>query len=345
MVRWPLPGVRSNVRSMTLLAVTWAAACGGDADSGSPSMPNNEAPAASGAIPALRMAVGQRDTIRVASYFDDPDGDVLTYTAVSSDPSIATVAVTGTSMSITAVSEGTAMVTATARDPWGLSATLNGVLTVVGVGPVFRDDFRDAGSLAEWETTNASATVSGGSLRLTNTHRNDRGTAAHALGQSVTAWETRVRLGRAAASTVPALSFVPTDRGVLDFHLFRLEIGTQTLRFRDGEEIVNYAFSAYFQPEGRELGWYYFSGSHGESEAIDDAPGAFTEITARHRDGRFEVLAGNEALFSDSAEGTIYGVVLSEINAIGLESRDLAAANPGIFDWVEISGVATSAGG
>ncbi len=75
-----------------------------------------------------------------------PDGDALTYTANSSNAGVASVALSGTSLAITAESAGTAMVPVTARDPTGLSASASANVTVVEPNrpPVAR------GSLVFW---------------------------------------------------------------------------------------------------------------------------------------------------------------------------------------------------
>ena len=59
-------------------------------------VPVNDAPLAVGSIPNQRLeAGGPPATLEVAPYFEDPDDEVLTYTAASSDPSVTTVTVTG----------------------------------------------------------------------------------------------------------------------------------------------------------------------------------------------------------------------------------------------------------
>ena len=59
----------------------------------------------------------------VAPYFVDPDGDTLTYAAVSSDAAVATASVSESIVMLTAVDRGTAVATVTATDPGGLTAT------------------------------------------------------------------------------------------------------------------------------------------------------------------------------------------------------------------------------
>ncbi|MCZ0933583.1 MAG: Ig-like domain-containing protein [Gemmatimonadetes bacterium] len=85
----------------------------------------NRAPEAVGSIPARGLTAGESASFDVSSYFRDPDGDALTYTAESSDGSVATASTSGATVTLTAVSAGTATVTVTARDPAGLTAVQN----------------------------------------------------------------------------------------------------------------------------------------------------------------------------------------------------------------------------
>ncbi len=75
------------------------------------------------AIPAQTLTEGGSVTLDLSSYFSDPDGDPLVYGGSSSDVGVATASVIGHSLSIRAVTPGTATVTATATDPGGLRAT------------------------------------------------------------------------------------------------------------------------------------------------------------------------------------------------------------------------------
>ena len=97
---------------------------------------NNNSPVAVGTIPDQTMNIlivrvgGNTLTLNVSGYFSDPDDDILTYTANSSDTAITTVSVSNTSVSITAVATGTATITVTATDPSGLTATQTFSVTV-----------------------------------------------------------------------------------------------------------------------------------------------------------------------------------------------------------------------
>ena len=84
----------------------------------------NEAPLAIGAIPGVSVNVGGNPrSVDAASYFTDPDGDTLSYTASSNKTGAATVSVSGSTVTISPVAAGRATVTVTASDPDGLTAT------------------------------------------------------------------------------------------------------------------------------------------------------------------------------------------------------------------------------
>ncbi|MGR6762678.1 Ig-like domain-containing protein [Paenibacillus sp. T2-29] len=80
----------------------------------------NHAPVVQNTINDISTEAGAMDTtIGLASTFADEDLDLLTYSAGSSDPSVATVSVTGDQLSITPLAVGSATVTATADDGKG----------------------------------------------------------------------------------------------------------------------------------------------------------------------------------------------------------------------------------
>jgi uncharacterized protein YjdB/fibronectin type 3 domain-containing protein len=62
--------------------------------------------------------------------FSDPDGDALSYTATSSAPSIATAAISGSTLTVTAVAGGSALITITADDGKGGTVSTAFTLTV-----------------------------------------------------------------------------------------------------------------------------------------------------------------------------------------------------------------------
>ena len=141
------PRGRRSCRGRTVAAILgaaglWLAACsepgtGPEPDpepDPSPPAPNRP-PAATGPIPDREVAL--RDTIRIGlgSYFRDPDGDALTWRAVSSNPAVASTAVAGNVVTVTALGRGTATITVAAADPDGLEASLDFEVTVPNSGP------------------------------------------------------------------------------------------------------------------------------------------------------------------------------------------------------------------
>ncbi len=81
---------------------------------------NPQPPNPCGTVPEQTIHVGQSATVNLC--FDDPNQDMLNFAATSSDPGIATVAVAGATVTVTAVAPGTAVMTMTATDPGGLTA-------------------------------------------------------------------------------------------------------------------------------------------------------------------------------------------------------------------------------
>ncbi len=84
----------------------------------------NRAPQAVGALDDRTLTVGDRALVLdVRPAFLDPDGDLLTFTAVSSSPRVAAVAVSADTVTVTPVRPGSATVAVTATDPASASAT------------------------------------------------------------------------------------------------------------------------------------------------------------------------------------------------------------------------------
>ncbi len=93
--------------------------------------PANRGPESKGTIPVVPLVVGgAAHTVDVAGYFTDPDGDLLTYRATTSNEKAATVRAAGSRATITPVAAGTAEITVTATDPGALAATQRFQVTV-----------------------------------------------------------------------------------------------------------------------------------------------------------------------------------------------------------------------
>ena len=84
----------------------------------------NDAPMAVGTIPDQALEEGgPAAALDLAPYFEDPEGDSLTYSAASSDPDVAGALVEGSVLTVTPVGYGLASIEVTASDPGGLSAS------------------------------------------------------------------------------------------------------------------------------------------------------------------------------------------------------------------------------
>ena len=90
----------------------------------------NRAPQIVAAPGAVALDVGGTAAIALAGAFSDPDGDLLTLSATSSRPAVATAQLNGSTLALAGVAEGQTRVTVRAADPDGAAATLSFLVTV-----------------------------------------------------------------------------------------------------------------------------------------------------------------------------------------------------------------------
>lgn len=121
------------VRMAALAVLIAGAACDKD-----PVVPENRPPEAVGEIEPQTIEEGKRWQANIATYFNDPDEDNLTYKAESSDPDVASTSMAGANITVTGVSAGTCVVTITATDPDDESAEQKVNITVT---PANREPF------------------------------------------------------------------------------------------------------------------------------------------------------------------------------------------------------------
>ena len=95
----------------------------------------NRAPEIAGTIAGQSVHVDDSATINVAEHFTDPDGDLLAYSAVSSDTLLVTAGVSGSMVTVTGMGVGSVMVTVTATDPGGLAVDQDFGVTVPNRAP------------------------------------------------------------------------------------------------------------------------------------------------------------------------------------------------------------------
>ena len=87
-----------STKSFLILLLVITAALSGAAQLGFSD--DNKAPIAEGTIPDLMLTTNESGTVDAANYFGDPDGDTLTYTASSANTGVATVSVSGSTVTI-----------------------------------------------------------------------------------------------------------------------------------------------------------------------------------------------------------------------------------------------------
>ena len=95
--------------------------------------PVNSAPSAVGTIPSHSVGVGGTVTVDAAGYFSDADGDELSYTVASSNADVATATADGSTVTISGVAAGSAVITVTASD--GEASAVQGFSVAVEAAP------------------------------------------------------------------------------------------------------------------------------------------------------------------------------------------------------------------
>lgn len=90
----------------------------------------NHPPTVVGGLDNQTVSIGDTIMADVAEFFEDPEGDSLTFSAASSDTTVATAAVDGSALTAVAVGEGSSTVTVTATDTADNTGTIEFTLTV-----------------------------------------------------------------------------------------------------------------------------------------------------------------------------------------------------------------------
>ena len=90
----------------------------------------NNPPIVVGGLEDQTVSIGDTIMADVAEFFEDPEGDELTFSAASSDTTVATAMVDGSALTAVAVGEGTSTVTVTATDTADNTGAIEFTLTV-----------------------------------------------------------------------------------------------------------------------------------------------------------------------------------------------------------------------
>ena len=95
----------------------------------------NRAPQGTRALPDLELQGGEESAADLTEHFADPDGDMLRFTAESTDSTVAVADVSGDRVTVSALARGAVTVTVTASDPEDLAATAVFQVTIANGGP------------------------------------------------------------------------------------------------------------------------------------------------------------------------------------------------------------------
>ncbi len=282
----------------------------------------NRPPAPRGTIPAMAITVGRTGSVDVSSYFTEPDGQALTYSATSSAPAVATVFVAGTTVEVAAMATGTATVTVTATDPGGLSATQTYEVWTRVEESGFRDDFDSSASLDDWELAEARVMVKNGVLELTNTE--DIGLAERELSAPIASWTVSTRMGRVETTGfhVAVLWATLHER----YPIWGFFIGR-------GFGDVNYFLAPF---DAVEEAWQVSDELSGVSAAVNEGTRELTTVAVSFKNSRIKAVAGSTVLFDLEASGEV-ARSLGIVGSVGLVAFRKSGSTA-LFDWIEVEG-------
>ena len=217
---------------LAMFAVAWGFGCGDSMTMAEPAPAPNRPPVAVGTLPATTMAIGESIGLNVSTYFQDPDGDALTFRAESTDPSRVSAAISGTDLTITGIAGGTATVTVIATDPGRLSAQQSGGVTVMeenraptAVGAIPRQTM-DAGTSLTVDASSYFADPDGDALSFEATSNNTAVVTVDVSGSIVTI--------NAVADGTATVSVSATDPdGLSTAQEIEIVVGRESGEFRD----------------------------------------------------------------------------------------------------------------
>ncbi len=99
----------------------------------------NRPPLPEGSVPGQTVEVADSATVDISPFFNDPDGDALSYSVVVSDTLVAAASVAESMITVAAVAKGQATITVTATDTEGLTAAQSFAVMVPNRPPLVMD--------------------------------------------------------------------------------------------------------------------------------------------------------------------------------------------------------------
>lgn len=128
----------------------------------------NRAPNFISTVDEASVVINRSVAWNLMEFFEEPDGEDMTFSATSSNTSAVVVTVDSSTAHVTGLSEGSSQVTLTATDPHGSEGSGTIEVTVKVPVTLLEDDFEDEGTLDDWEVPHEDmeASVQDGILRL-----------------------------------------------------------------------------------------------------------------------------------------------------------------------------------
>ena len=285
----------------------------------------NRPPTVRAQIPSMSVTVGQAVRVSLEQYFEEPDGQVLRFSAAPEDSSVAGVEVTGDTLSVTGISEGETSVTVVASDPGGLTAEQDFQFEAIARGEErLRDNFD--GDLKKWKVRGTGTTM-----------ELDDGWLNVEMGQS--AWTNWAY--RPLEDTIADVKLVTKARyqsgGGVDLG-FKVTGEPRLLTFSFGKNIqrrdkensyVDYSVHWWLGPR-----WFSHSDLYGTSSMVPSAGTDFEiAVSVIGKDIRVEI-DGDELLEFDFADYSDDEIGEVEYFGLGVIPRFTEIFKTTKFDWV-----------
>lgn len=281
---------------------------------------------ACGDIPQQTLLVGRFAELRPC--FEDPEGKTLTLSAVSSDVATTTVLASDSTITIRAVDAGTAMVTVTAENPGGQTASIDIDVRVLGPPRVHLEDFDE--SLGNWTPSHAtSATQGDGMLRFHNTLAGWFGIVSYA-DVALVDWVLAAAVGNDTENTVIGLAARPPQGERPVQYLISVGEGSTLTTIVD----ANYQLTICCPHETEESWW-------GRSDAIVGV-GELTELGLAVEEGEIVAWAGATELVRIDMATRGWSSLLSRPSLLTWAEPGLTGIG-GFVDRVDLWGTAGTA--
>ena len=284
----------------------------------------NRAP--TGSMDDTRLPLGIEVTINLANHFSDPDGQALTYTATSSAPSVATVAVSAAELSLATKQTGLADISVTASDGEE-DVTVTFEATVVPT--VISDDFNSQATLDDWvideEDEYTSAKIEGGYMVLTG-DTSFFAFATQDFGGTAEDWTVDIALK---TTEVNAQAGFAVWTGHERYSLYVFMIGDRDLGGNIGE--LNWLF-AWYDAADSSL-YVNTTWSIGTSAEIEDFTEARISLSLT-RAGDLSATVNGKSLFNHGSEVFLLNRAVALSVATGPESDAGGASS---MNWVALS--------